>query len=735
NLVQLHDQIRYHVHSTFRCAVVTGGNKGIGLEICRQLASKGILVVLTARNEKRGITAVENLRDLGLSNVVFHQLDVKDPTSIDSVANFVKTEFGKLDILVNNAGDLGVIIDNEPFRAFKSRFGTVTEENFYMLKGVIEQTFQKAEECLETNYYGTKRVTEALLPLLQLSNSARIVNVASIYGLLSYISNEKAKAQLTNVDSLTEEKLNDLLDCFLKDFKASALESNGWPITLSAYKVSKAAVNAYTRILARKFPKFRVNSVHPGLLICGHYSFDETMQVNNAAVNGTINIPNEWAKKVLSDVKKLTEERIDKDTGASTDGIGHNTLLNGTQGTSVGYLRQSHVGHVGTSDSAAQAHMHSLNPNLHLGQASTTHLNPNEENPSSLLLPSPYQRETAIRGEGERGPSTTSSTTTVNTLPTITPPPPIDPTTRAPLLTVAIAQPITETVSTTAPTTTPIVASGNGDFPVPTMTAQPPAAFNAAAPKPLPVETRGNNIPKRHRFAMGQILLILYIILRQQQPDGFMEWLSRVDRILTCKRYGDLKSVMLLETKLAKYALNWWDSIQKMRWDSGQEYITDWASMRRKLVNRFVPRSYEEDNFTHLQGLRQKLKNVDEYANEFYLFSSRVATAETEAQKDINPSYDVSFHDSDAYYDSRGTSNGNNSGIQCFGCGKTGYMRRECPNIKKHVALLTEKFRDHMTDMVQQMWDEDDVEIVMTEPEEAILHPKFVVEFFAAGES
>ncbi|KAF6136726.1 hypothetical protein GIB67_028506 [Kingdonia uniflora] len=264
NLVQLHDQIRYHVHSTFRCAVVTGGNKGIGLEICRQLASKGILVVLTARNEKRGITAVENLRDLGLSNVVFHQLDVKDPTSIDSVANFVKTEFGKLDILVNNAGDLGVIIDNEPFRAFKSRFGTVTEENFYMLKGVIEQTFQKAEECLETNYYGTKRVTEALLPLLQLSNSARIVNVASIYGLLSYISNEKAKAQLTNVDSLTEEKLNDLLDCFLKDFKASALESNGWPITLSAYKVSKAAVNAYTRILARKFPKFRVNSVHPG---------------------------------------------------------------------------------------------------------------------------------------------------------------------------------------------------------------------------------------------------------------------------------------------------------------------------------------------------------------------------------------------------------------------------------------------------------------------------------------
>jgi len=84
-----------------RYAVVTGANKGIGFEICRQLASNGITVVLTARDEKRGTEALEKLRGSGLSDlVVFHQLDVVDPSSIASLADFVKTQFGRLDILV-----------------------------------------------------------------------------------------------------------------------------------------------------------------------------------------------------------------------------------------------------------------------------------------------------------------------------------------------------------------------------------------------------------------------------------------------------------------------------------------------------------------------------------------------------------------------------------------------------------------------------------------------------------
>ena len=63
----------------------------------------------------------------------------------------------------------------------------LTDENANLLKGIIMQTYEMAEECLKTNYYGTKRVTEALLPLLQLSESARIVNLSSFYGQLKVI--------------------------------------------------------------------------------------------------------------------------------------------------------------------------------------------------------------------------------------------------------------------------------------------------------------------------------------------------------------------------------------------------------------------------------------------------------------------------------------------------------------------------------------------------------------------
>lgn len=83
-----------------RYAVVTGANKGIGLEIVRQLASLGVTVVLTARNETRGRDATRRLHQIGLSNVIFHQLDVLDSLSIQSLAMFIQQEFGRLDILV-----------------------------------------------------------------------------------------------------------------------------------------------------------------------------------------------------------------------------------------------------------------------------------------------------------------------------------------------------------------------------------------------------------------------------------------------------------------------------------------------------------------------------------------------------------------------------------------------------------------------------------------------------------
>jgi len=95
-----------------RYAVVTGANRGIGFEICRQLASEGIRVVLTSRDENRGLEAVETLKkelEISDQSLLFHQLDVADPASITSLAEFVKTQFGKLDILVGIISKLSLI--------------------------------------------------------------------------------------------------------------------------------------------------------------------------------------------------------------------------------------------------------------------------------------------------------------------------------------------------------------------------------------------------------------------------------------------------------------------------------------------------------------------------------------------------------------------------------------------------------------------------------------------------
>ncbi|THG17171.1 hypothetical protein TEA_005881 [Camellia sinensis var. sinensis] len=163
-----------------RIAVVTGGNKGIGLEICRQLASNGTMVILTARDEKRGLETVENLKACGLSHILFHQLEVTDQASIASMADFIKNKFGKLDILV--------------------------------------------------------------------------------------VLNEKAKKELSDTDSLTEEKVEEVLKRYLEDLKEDLLETKGWPVNFSAYIMSKAALNAYTRVLAKKYPNIAINAVSPGFV-------------------------------------------------------------------------------------------------------------------------------------------------------------------------------------------------------------------------------------------------------------------------------------------------------------------------------------------------------------------------------------------------------------------------------------------------------------------------------------
>ncbi|TVU03013.1 hypothetical protein EJB05_51477 [Eragrostis curvula] len=250
-----------------RVALVTGGNRGMGLEICRQLASSGLTVVLTARDDKKGTEAVDKLRESRLSDVVFHQLEITDPASAARLADFVKNKFGKIDVLVNNAAIMGVTMDvGDQAAVGEAIAGKDVNETAEWLKQRTTQTTKEAEDCVKINYRGTKNVTEALLPLVQSSPDGRIVNVTSQFGLLRFFSGEELRQELSRIDTLTTQRLDELSAQFLVDIRSGELEPRGWPTdrVYSAYMVSKALVCAYTRILARENPALRVNCVHPG---------------------------------------------------------------------------------------------------------------------------------------------------------------------------------------------------------------------------------------------------------------------------------------------------------------------------------------------------------------------------------------------------------------------------------------------------------------------------------------
>ncbi|KAH0728334.1 hypothetical protein KY290_004050 [Solanum tuberosum] len=206
--------------ATQRIAVVSGGNKGIGLEICRQLAAKGIVVILTARDEKKGNEAVNNMLKMdGHSNynIIFHQLDVTDISSIVRLKDFIQDRFGKLDIL---------------------------QDLFIEKMNVATQTIDIGEECIKTNYYGAKWMIQELLPLLQLSDSPRIVNVSSIGGKLEKVGNEWAIGVLNDCDNLTEDKVDEVLNVFLKDFKEEGAQS---PVWLALLRQGSPSGNYYIR--------------------------------------------------------------------------------------------------------------------------------------------------------------------------------------------------------------------------------------------------------------------------------------------------------------------------------------------------------------------------------------------------------------------------------------------------------------------------------------------------------
>ncbi|GLJ50150.1 hypothetical protein SUGI_1067060 [Cryptomeria japonica] len=261
-------------------AVVTGGKRGIGYAIVRRLAANGIRVISTDPDLQMGRAALKTLHNAGFDNAVFYQLDVKDDKGIHVFAKWMKQQYGKLDILVNNAGIMGISIDYDILKAKQADprliFSGKTVEG-------IRENYEMAKECIDINYYGTKRMVKALLPLMKNANDGggRIVNVSSRAGVLEFLQNEALRQQLNDLDNLNEVKIDTFLESFLKDFQEGLLKSNGWPVQFSSYYASKAAVSAYTRVVARQNPDMYVNCVHPGYVKSemnfntGHLSYDE----------------------------------------------------------------------------------------------------------------------------------------------------------------------------------------------------------------------------------------------------------------------------------------------------------------------------------------------------------------------------------------------------------------------------------------------------------------------------
>lgn len=144
-----------------RVAVVTGANRGIGREVCRQLARLGLRVILSARNVEKGQQAARELEAEGL-NVQFHILDVVDPLSARRLVKFLADEVGRLDVLVNNAG-------------------------IYVDRGLPASQVDLAlvRQTMETNFYGPLRLSQMVLPLMQRHDYGRIVNVSSQMGALT----------------------------------------------------------------------------------------------------------------------------------------------------------------------------------------------------------------------------------------------------------------------------------------------------------------------------------------------------------------------------------------------------------------------------------------------------------------------------------------------------------------------------------------------------------------------
>jgi NAD(P)-dependent dehydrogenase (short-subunit alcohol dehydrogenase family) len=210
-----------------KIALITGANKGIGLEIARQLGTQGITVLLGVRDEKRGHEAAETLQAEHIDAHVV-QLDVTNQNTIDTAATYIDSEFGKLDILVNNAG---IAIDTVP---------------------PSQLDIEDLRRTYDTNVFGVFAVTKAMLPLLRKSDAGRIVNMSS--GLGSLAQNSDPNYEYAQIKIL-------------------------------AYNSSKTALNAMTIQFAHelKDTPIKVNSADPGYVATDINDYRGTRTVQQGA--------------------------------------------------------------------------------------------------------------------------------------------------------------------------------------------------------------------------------------------------------------------------------------------------------------------------------------------------------------------------------------------------------------------------------------------------------------------
>jgi NAD(P)-dependent dehydrogenase (short-subunit alcohol dehydrogenase family) len=152
---------------------VTGGNRGIGYEICQQLAQRGAQVVLTARSAKAGQAALEKLGAKS-KNVSFHPLDVTSTESIISLRDFIERTFARLDVLINNAG----ILPDDDRSGLKVGLATI-------------------RTTLETNSLAPLHLSQVLAPLLKRTRGGRIVNMSSGLGTLSEMGADHAAYRIS----------------------------------------------------------------------------------------------------------------------------------------------------------------------------------------------------------------------------------------------------------------------------------------------------------------------------------------------------------------------------------------------------------------------------------------------------------------------------------------------------------------------------------------------------------